>query len=183
MTQQEFQNNLEAKLRSLKANEILYEVVQKAHADMSDRLFDKGTMGNGAKIGTYSTKPMYANRAAFKNTGAFKPQGKNDKKAVFKNKQPRKSMYLPNGYKQLRQVQGYENAFVNLTYSADLRRDFDTHLLIDGETVVVKLTRQINQLKAEGLTKKYGATLFKHTKKEVEFIKDEVTKRLKEELI
>lgn len=182
MTQQEFQKKLADKLSSLNANAILFEVVGIAHADMSDRLFDNGVMGNGAKIGKYSTKPMYANRAAFKNTGPFKPQGKTDKKPVFKNKQPRKSMYLPQGYKQLRQLQGYENSFVNLTYSADLRRDFDTHLTVDKDAVVVKLTRGINQLKAEGLTNKYGATLFRHTKQEVDFIKDQVTKRIKEEL-
>lgn len=183
MTQEEFSKKLAAKISSLKVTDILYEVTTIAHSDMGDRLFTNGIMGNGNKIGTYSTKPMYANKATFKNTGPFKPQGKNDKKRVFKNKQPRKSMYLPNGYKQLKQIQGYESAFVNLTYSADLRRDFDTHLVVDGQRVVVKLTRVLNQLKAEGLTKKYGATLFRHTKQEVEFIKKEVTARIKEALI
>jgi len=203
MTQQEFQKKLADKLSSLNANAILFEVVGIAHADMSDRLFDSGVMGNGSKIGRYSQKEAYYSRKQFKNTAAFKPVGKKTylqgikqqkeevynvstrKKTKVVVKKPfnqRETMYLPNGYKELRVLQGYESAFVNLTYSADLRRDFDTHLTVDKDSVVVKLTRGINQLKAEGLTKKYGATLFRHTKQEVDFIKEEVTKQIKEKL-
>lgn len=188
MTPEEFLNKQRERLRSLNIEQIVYEIATKVHDDMSVRLFDSGIMGNGQKIGVYSQKAMYASRNAFKNKAAFKAQGKKEyikgspkdklKTAKGKLDRIRKSMYLPNGYRELKAIQGYESGFVNLTYTTDLRKDFDSVLQVDGERVVLRLKRQMNALKAEGLTKKYGPTLFKHDKEEREFFEKEVTKRI-----
>ena len=89
----------------------------------------------------------------------------------------RKTMYLPGGYKELRHVQGMETGFVNLQYSGDLFTDF-TKLTIVKDSVVTKTSREINKKKIEGLTKKYGQSLFKHSNEEREFFNKEVQKRL-----
>lgn len=182
VTPEEFNRRFQEKIRSLKTAEIVYPVATKVHDDMTRRVFNDGKKGDGSKIGTYSTEPMYASKKAFKKQGAFKGQGKNSKKQSFKNKKPRKSMYLQQGYKQLKQVQGYESGFVNLTYSADLRNDFASKLAIEGESVVLRLSREINKKKSEGLTEKYGSTLLKHTKSERDFFEKEVTKKVIQQL-
>jgi len=92
-------------------------------------------------------------------------------KGKFKNGGERKTMYLEQGYKQLRQVQGYESSFVNFHYYGDLFTNTQ-HLAVDGDSVVVRL-RPLNKKKVEGQEKRFGADTFKHTKQEKEqFIKD-----------
>lgn len=187
-TPESFQQHLSEKLRSLKiAEEIVYPVATATMDKMRQRLFQTGTQGDGSKTGNYSTEPIYASKSQFKNTGGFRPQGKNAKKTANgklkkgqKNKKDgseRKTMYLPGGYKELRHVQGMETGFVNLQYSGDLFTDF-TKLTIVKDSVVAKTSREINKKKIEGLTKKYGQSLFKHSNEEREFFNKEVQKRL-----
>lgn len=187
-TPESFQQHLSEKLRSLKiAEEIVYPVATATMDKMRQRLFQTGTQGDGSKTGNYSTEPIYASESQFKNTDKFRPQGKNAKKTANgklkkgqKNKKDgseRKTMYLPGGYKELRHVQGMETGFVNLQYSGDLFTDF-TKLTIVKDSVVTKTSREINKDKIEGLTKKYGQSLFKHSNEELEFFNEEVQKRL-----
>lgn len=199
LTPVQFQQKLNDKLRSLKVAEtIVYPVATATLDKLRQRLFQKGIEGDGSSTGTYSTASMYASKEQFKETGAFRAQGKSESRlgqkrktttvydissrkkksvAVKKNNTERKSMYLPNGYKELRQIQGMETAFVNLQYSGDLFQDF-TKLSVEGDKVVVKVSREINKKKIEGLTKKYGPSTFKHSKEEREFFNKEVQKRL-----
>ena len=86
-------------------------------------------------------------------------------------------MFLAGGYKQLRSIQGLETAFVDLQYTGDLFTDF-SKLAIDGQTVVAKVSRDINKKKIRGLIKRFGASTFKHTKEEREFFANEAKKKL-----
>lgn len=182
ITPKQFRHKINERLRQIDTAKLIYPVATKIHSDMTERIFGEGGDGSSKKIGKYSTAPMYASKRQFKKTGAFRARGKNSNKAVFKNGTPRKTMYLQQGYKQLKQVQGYESSFVNLTHSSDLRNDFATKLAIQKDTVVCKLARKINANKVAWLKKKYGNNLWKHTEGEKEFFYSEVTKKLLNQL-
>lgn len=188
LTPEQFEQKIKDKARSLKmAEQIVYPVATATLDMFRQRLFGKGINGDGSKTGSYSTEPMYASKEQFKNTSGFKPRGKNAKatasgklKKGEKKKadgSQRKTMYLPGGYKELRQVQGYETAFVNLQYSGDLFTDY-TKLYVQKDKVVAKVSREINRKKIDGLTEHFGPSTFKHTKEEREFFKKEIQKRL-----
>ena len=176
-TPEEFQQKILEKQRSLDIVKVVVFPVATATFDKyRQRLFGQGVKGDGTKTGRYSTKPMYASKSAFRNTGGFKPQGKVGK-GKKKNGQPYKSMYLPQGYKQLRSVQGLETTFVDLQYTGDLFTDF-SKLKIVNDSVVAGVSREINKKKISGLSKRFGNSLFKHTKDEREFFTKEAQKRL-----
>ena len=186
ITPEQFQKMIEAKIRSLDiAKTIVFPVATVMLDSMRQRLFQEWISGNGSKTGSYSTSPMYASKSAFVG-GGFSPQGKNAKKTATgklakgsKNKKDgaqRKSMYLAGGYKQLRQVQGKETAFVNLQYSGLLFTDF-SKLAVEKDTVVSKVGTKESSDKLKWLSDKYGKDTFKHTKQEREFFKKEVHKQ------
>lgn len=183
-TPEQYNEMIQKKLRDLNVAEV---VVLPAAIDALDsfrqRIFMAGEMADGSKTGggKYSTEPFYASKKAFKNTGAFKPQGKNAQKnkagALKKGEKyrkdgiERKSMYLGGGYKELRAIQGMETSFVNMQYTGDLFTDL-TKLSIQGDSVVLRVSRKENIDKIKGLEKKYGTQLFRHSDEEVaEFVK------------
>jgi hypothetical protein len=187
LTPEQFKAKIDGKIRSLNiVKEVTFPVATVMADKMRQRVFQRGIDGNDSKIGSYSTTPMYATKATFKG-GGFSPQGKNAKKTSSgklakgsKNKsggEVRKSMYLPGGYKQLRQVQGMETSFVNLQYTGLLFTDF-SKLVVTGTEVDLKVGTKESADKIQWLSDKYGKETFKHTKSEREFFKQEVTKKL-----
>lgn len=176
MTQEQFEKKIQDKIRTLKAGDIIFPAAQHALDSLRQRLFGRGIGGDDKSLGQYSTTPMYASKSQFKRTSSFRGQGKYSKKD-FANGKPRRSMYLANGYKELRGVQGYETGFVNLQYSGDLFTDM-TKLTPEKDSVVLRLSRAVNLKKVEGLKAKYGPDTFKHTQKE----RDEFGKNVMKEL-
>lgn len=187
LTPEQFQKKIAEKIRSLDvANKVVFPVATIMLDKMRLRLFQEGISGDGNKTGSYSTSPMYASKSVFVGSG-FSPQGKNAKKTasgklakVSENKKDgaqRKSMYLAGGYKELRQVQGKETAFVNLQYSGLLFTDF-SKLAVVKDTVVSKVGTKESSDKLKWLSDKYGKDTFQHTKEEREFFKKEVQKNL-----
>lgn len=100
------------------------QAMTELEAEWKDRVFGRGENADGEPIGQYSTKPAYYTRAAFIRTAAFKPQGKNGGGRTFGNGKDRKSMYLPGGYSELRDIQGRTTEVVNLKYGGSLERAF-----------------------------------------------------------
>jgi hypothetical protein len=76
---------------------------------------------------------------------------------VKSNYQDRKSMYLPEGYKQLRDIQGLRTDIVNITYRGDLMSDYVIGK--DGLAYLMGLTKEAEVSKLRGLEKKYGLLL------------------------
>ncbi len=196
MTQAQFEKKIKDKLASLKVAEFILPFAVTANTEMSERIFEDGKNASNAKIGNYSTEEMYAGVSKFNNNGAFRPQGKSEygkkrktvtvfdvktkkKKSVAVTKQyrERKTMFLKNGYKELRAIQGYESSFVNLQYTGDLMTDF-TKVKPIGEKVIVSVSRGINDKKIQGLENRYGRNVFRHTKEEKNRFTDSVTKAL-----
>lgn len=190
MSPKEFEAKLLKKLSRLKTADLVYDAATAVHVMQLDRLFVKGRDGLDTPLGEYDSTPAYFTKKQFKKQGAFKAQGKPTAKAKQQgatrrrnqldagNSYQRTSMYLPYGYKQLKAIQGYESRFVNFTYSADLRNDFATKLKVVDDKVIATVSRDINAKKVDWLTAKYGPESFTHTEKEIEFFKDEVTKKL-----
>lgn len=198
MTPIELQRKLEAKVADLNTAKLIFPIAQEAQRMLIKRLFDEGEGAQG-KLGKYSTDAAYFTKEQFKNKGAFKAQGKSESRlgqkrktttvfdittkkrksiAIKSNNTERTSMYLPNGYKELKQIQGYESSFVNLTYSSDLRNDFSTGMMIKGDKVIAVVKRGINADKTKWLSDKYGEKTFKHTEEEKDFFTTEVSKEL-----
>ncbi len=176
MTPEQFQAKIEAKFRSLNNAKLVYAAATHALDSLRQRLYIKGISGGGAQTGKYSTEPFYASKKQFKKGGSFSARGKTGK-GKKKNGQERKTMYLPNGYKELRQIQGYESNFVNIQYTGDLFTD-TSKLTIEKDSVTAKISRLLNQKKVKWLSDKYGKDTFKHTKKEREEFAINVQKEL-----
>lgn len=176
MTQTQFEKKIKDKLASLKVAEFILPFAVTANTEMSERIFEDGKNASNAKIGNYSTEEMYASQNKFNNKGSFRPKGKSGK-SKFKNGNTHKSMFLKNGYRELRKLQGYQSSFVNLQYTGDLMTDF-TKVKPVGEKVIVSVSRGINDKKIQGLEDRYGKNVFRHTKEEKKKFTDSVTKAL-----
>jgi hypothetical protein len=92
----------------------------------------------------------------------------------FKNGKARRSMYLQNGYQQLKSVQGLESSFVDLTYTGDLRNDLTENLVATESGFTSGVSSETNAQKIAGLMTKYGDDLFDLTEDEKQFFKTTV---------
>lgn len=145
------------------ANELL--------ANVKNRVVRDGKNSDNAQIGNYSTTAIYVEPSQFINKGAFKPQGKNTvgargkKRTVKPNGQQRKTMYLPNGYKELRDIQGRESDKVNLFYRGDLMLSYVQQ---NEPTYILQgLDKESESKKLEGLQKRFGEGLLKPSQEEL----------------
>lgn len=182
MTAEEYQRTLQQNLNRLKNADWLLSLVNNLHSAMLKRIFVDGIAGSGGKIGNYSFKPLYAPQRVFTKPGSFLPQGKNSALQLFKNGKLRKTMYLQQGYRQLRQIQGLDAGTVTLTYTGSLQQDFSTGLSVEGGSIILKLNSAVNQDKLTWLKKKYGDSLFQHTQQEKEQFINNATQALLNQL-
>lgn len=90
-------------------------------AELKQRIFSDGLATDGTLIGTYSTTPYYQNPINLigVSTSGVKPEGKNGQ-SVFLNGKAKKTKYLAEGYSELRQLTGRQNATVDLNFSGSV---------------------------------------------------------------
>lgn len=158
-------------------------------AKIKNRITRQGKDSYDSLIGHYSTKPMYATRGMFDKVSAFKPGGKTSKKtdtyrvsnrkkervSVSKSFRPTRSMFLPDGYKQLRSIQGKPVDKVNLLYRGDLIPN-GYQLEAREQHVVLGFVSERFKIIREGLEKKFGGSpIFQATSQEMEDYNREVT--------
>ena len=180
MTTEQYIALIDSRLDRLSQPDLILSAASETHLMQMSRIFDTGEKATG-KIGSYATTPMYAGAKQFSKPAAFQPSGKpsqkvNTKKSkapagtgFFKNGKQRRSMYLRNGYRQLRSVQGLESSFVNLSYTADLRNDLTQHLVNTAGTFTSGVSSAMNAQKLGALKEKYGHDLFELNTAEREF--------------
>ena len=127
---------------------------------IKNRVKNEGRGTSGQDLRQYSTEPIYATQNQFVK-GGFRPIGKSGgigdrlvptarlkssslKKNSVKyatytqvkpNYKPRKTMYLPDGYKELRDIQGLRTDITNMSYSGQMLRDYVTER--EGEFVLL----------------------------------------------
>jgi len=141
-------------------------------AAIKKRIFTDGLNSNNSQIGNYSTVPVYATRKQFTKPGAFVPQGETQYLATIKRgdktyqrKAKVKTMYLPEGYKQLRDIQGLPTDKVNLKYSGKTQKAY----IMEETTEAVLLG--LNTYRASGIRSKqerrFNAPIFIGTETEL----------------
>jgi len=143
-------------------------------AAVSMRIFTKGGAQKG-QIGKYSTKKTVASKSQFVKKAAFKKDGF----IRFPNRTKATAiMELPNGYKQLRSIQGRPTNTVNLDYSSATRKDFENSVrkLGNGYAAIVK--RDLSAKIIEGQEARFKKKIFALTKKEAANYKQLLTKKV-----
>jgi len=162
----------ERSLRGLVAainSEALAETVLVPSADrllarIKKRVKD-GKNSNDGNIGKYSTKPITVSSKQFV-AGGFTPTSKT--KGRKSN-----SMYLPQGYKQLRQVQGLKSDSVNVEYSGALISNLKVKRIAKSVFIALFTKKQI--AKRRFLEAKYGS-IFTASRSEFQDHKKDVAK-------
>lgn len=160
MTPEEWANKMASRRNRIVTGPAFQVASKDALALQSRRIFVDGQKTDGGPLGAYSTVPMTASPKSLPKAG--NQRGKTGNKT--------KTSYYAGGYRELRQQQGRESAFVNLRLSNSLQSDFLNAVVSStsnslGEvnpTVVNPLQVQLglsepnNILKLSGLQAKYG---------------------------
>lgn len=139
------------------ANELL--------ATIKNRIVLDGKDSNDNKIGDYSTKPAYYTREQFDRRSSFKPQGKNAR-GDFQNGKKRKSMYIRDGYKGLREEQGKPTSTMVLNYSGSTMAAYQ-QTATDKEVLQGMTTELASQIR-RGQEEKRDKSIYKASKTELE---------------
>lgn len=113
---------LKSDLKEASGLEVLALLAQTMIQSIKTRVFEHGTTTDGQLMEAYSTKPASYLRSDFDNKSAF-TAGRG------------KSMFLPQGYRQLRQIQGKQVSFINLDYTGKMKDALKTQT--SGNTVKV----------------------------------------------
>lgn len=138
-------------------------------ATIKNRIAQKGEATDGAEIGQYSTTPGYYSKEQFVKKGAFKPKGK---AGSGRNPSPRKTMYLEQGYRELRSIQGRRVDKININYTGDLLASYQYQKT--AQALLLGLNNASQVPKREGLEKRFGA-IFYAQREELDVYNKEVT--------
>lgn len=146
------------------ANELL--------ANIKNRIIDEGKKSDGSKIGNYSTKPAYFEKEQFIQKSKFKPKGKTGE-TKFKSGAFHKSMYLEQGYKELRNIQGRPTDKINEFYTGSTMNSYQLQAIQNA--VLLGLTNEKSAKIRQGQEGRFGK-IFYATKEEIENYNKEVSK-------
>lgn len=116
--------------------------------DIKLRITERGEMSNESPLAPYSTKPWNFKREDFVKRSAFQPK-----------KPGQKTMYLEQGYKELRDIQGFRTDITNLKYSGDLIKSMIA-FKESPNSFVLKFNSSHETIKSIKLEKQYGAPIF-----------------------
>lgn len=143
---------------------VTYSAASEVLGNIKNRIQREGKDSLGATMPPYSTKPDYFVRDEFVKKSAFKPVGKrgfkgeyvvqsqkiriNRKTGVVSRgdvqnrivKVTPKSMYLQNGYKEFREIQGRQTQKRDLTLSGETMLSYQ--IGVKGEDIVLGLTNK-----------------------------------------
>lgn len=139
-------------------------------AAIKNRIVNEGENSAGGKIGSYSTKPIYAGPEQFVKRGSFTAQGKTGEK-VFKNGKPHKTEYFPSGYKGLRDKQGRRTDIVNESYSGGTMLAYQ--MQVERDAILLGMTNKNASDIRKGQEKKKGR-IFYAQQKEIDAYNKEV---------
>lgn len=146
-------------------------------ATIKNRIRRDGKNSNNQDIGKYSTKPIYAAKSQFVKAAAFRAGGKKRKDS--------KTMYLPAGYKQLRDIQGMTTSVMNYDYSGSTMADYQHQST--GTALLLGLISKRSSDIRRGLEKKRGRAFYatsqemtSYNEDVVEIVEDLTVKILKD---
>jgi hypothetical protein len=136
-------------------------------AKLKQRVFRLGLDSSDNPIGSYSTGPFYQNPTKLVGVpaGGVKPQGKNGL-SIFKNGKPKKTRYLNQGYKELRELVGRQSDYVDLNFSGSLQLSMQVGFR--GNVAVFGFTNQEGIDKMEQNEIRFSTTISEPTEEELE---------------
>lgn len=142
---------LNARLAKITTGNALELAFRDALSKQAPRIFEDGKTSAGASIGSYSTKPLYADP----NTT---PKATNK---TGKTGNQIKGGYYAGGYRELRSQQGREAGFKNLRFTNELQSDYanaeisptSSSVPVPRPTVITPLHLQIRINKPINLVK------------------------------
>lgn len=172
MTLNEYHNallNLVTETKEQVSEAIMIPSVNELLGTTKNRIFVDGKKADGSKIGDYSTKEMYATKEQFVKTSSFKNQGKTGKPT-------KSSMYLQNGYKQLRQIQGRRTDTMNMNYSEQVLLDYQMTVR-NNEIVLGMVTERSSKIR-NGQQEKRG-DIWHSSQQEISDFEKNVTENTK----
>lgn len=190
----------------LETERVIVPAANKMLGRIKRRIQNEGKNSDGSSIGAYSKKPGYFTRKQFVKKSAFKAigkkeaetgfltegnivevydisrrkkngQGRRSFKVVKKDFSERKSMYLAEGYKELREIQGRPVDKINYTYTGDT---IGSYVLYAGnDAVLLGLNNERSAKIREGLEKRKGRA-FSASAEELQDYETEVSEVLNE---
>lgn len=134
-------------------------------ANIKNRIQREGRDSTGSKMPAYSTKPGYFSKSSFVKKGSFKGKGKSGERK-FLNGNDHKTMYLANGYKEFREVQGRQTQVRDLTLSGDLMLSYT--LGTADKAILIGFNQDKQSKKRKGLEKRNGGNIFPATQSEID---------------
>lgn len=142
---------------------------------MLTRIHEDGKAADGSQIGTYSTKPMYANPET--TPGAtFTPEGKTGRRVFESTGANHKTKYFDTGYKGLRNAIGKQSDSVNLNMSGIMQNTFMTMPTQDGYGLGWESDEMLNRARA--LEVKYGRPIWALTAEESAALTDVLKEKI-----
>lgn len=211
MNFKEYIARLEKKLNNIKTfSDPLRIAAFDVTAVMGQRIFDEGKKTDGSTIinhkagiggsQLYSEKPIYISASAVpkpRGVLAGKPQGKRKtgrtkrevkrKGELFAVETKHNSKYFATGYKGYRENVGRQTGYIDLVLTGELRLDFSNDKKMAEPTKIneleyqIRLDKEINQKKREGLEDKYG-TIFKTSDEENRLFFDTIGREFRKQL-
>jgi hypothetical protein len=146
-------------------------------ANIKNRIQREGKDSSGAKMPEYSTKPAYYPKDAFVKKSSFKGKGK-DSVGKFKNGSDRKSMYMANGYKQLRETQGMPTNIRTINYAGDLMLSYV--IGTEESAIVLGFNQDKQSKKRKGLEERNGGKIFSGTDNEFQVFNNKIIQNERE---
>lgn len=136
-------------------------------AKMKQRIFRLGLDSSNSQIGSYSIDPFYQNpnKLVGVPTGSVKPAGKNGL-GIFKNGNPKKTKYLAQGYKELRELVGRQSDYVDLNFSGSLQLSMQVGFR--GNVAVFGFINEEGVDKMEQNEARFGTIISEPTQEELE---------------
>lgn len=140
-------------LNDIKAERVLDSILLPAAnrviSQFKRRIFNDGEASSGAKIGNYSTEPAEFSRRQFVKKSTFIGGSDSDDD----------TMQFEGGYKEFRQLQGRQTAFVDLRLSGSLENSIQ--LVKDGENaILIAITNEDEAKKARENEKRFSKVIF-----------------------
>lgn len=132
------------------------------------RIIDTGTNAQGTQFAPYSTRPMLTNCSALTSSACNELVGSKTKRrerqwvTINKGGKNVRLFQLEGGYKEYRDVQGRQTAFVDFSFSGRMWANVDlisTYQQHKAGEVVIGAKEQENKDKLAGNTKLRGAIL------------------------
>lgn len=172
--------------------------ITEEYAESTNNLVIARIQKEGIPGKVYSTEPFYASPSVFNRKGSFKPIGKNEDKpkkvSVFDTKTKkskrvavkedfteRKTMYLGEGYKELREVNGLQTNIVDVTFSGRMMQNIRTLSTKNVDEfhvqAIIGATNKENKDKLGGQFNRYGDFL-QPTENETDLTRDIPAERI-----